>query len=641
MQVSTRADAARDARRFRDAAILYEQAVDLWPERVGNRVQAGHMFKEAGDRGAAERHYLAAALRRPADADLALQLGHFYKTGGQPVEAAAQYRRALDLDPALADAARELAQIEVPASTAAEPDALIVGELLPARTEAALPAIGTIELRRLGGRRDRSAWGALPHLFGIEAIRGVCIAQTAFSRVELRLDGALVHAETPLATDMAGLGLVKHVFNLWVDLSAVPPGLHSLEIAMRDGTGTTVRRQDHVVIGAPAAERDHPDSDGIVEIDPADPRPLEAQIRGRASMVRPPARSALPQPVRSILVLRADQLGDMVVSVPALRRLRTLFPDARIVGVLTQANVDLARSLGLFDETITVDFPDDPGQRHRVMTQADQTALRARLAPYTFDIAIDLSASAMSRPLLRLSGARFLYGFDKGDRHWLSAGFEGGMRDPANGLDAAPQSGRIRGLIEVLGAIADSGAATVRRGDLDPARLADFGIEAHRYAVLHMGARLAFTGWTGYPALARELLDRTDLSLVLLADDPATRDGLAPDLLASDRVRLVDRRLDFDDFDALLSFCAVFVGNDSGPKHLASLRGVPVVSLHSARLNWSEWGQEIGGAIVSRRVPCAGCALHYDSDECGKGYACIADIRVAEVLDAVLAELRG
>ena len=436
-------------------------------------------------------------------------------------------------------------------------------------------------------------------------------------------------------------GVAKHVFNLWVDFSAVPPGLHRIEIALLDETGNAVRRHDHVVVAAPAGERDHPDSDGVVEIDTADPRSIEAQIRARPTMVRPPARSVLRRPVRSILVLRADQLGDMVVSVPGLRRLRSLFPEARIVGVLTPANADLARSLALFDEMIVVRFPDDPDRRHRVMTRDDQAALRDRLAPHAFDLAIDLAASPMSRPLLRLSGAHYLYGFHDNEWSWLSAGLSGSTHDAKNWLEAAPQSGRIRTLIEGLGAIVDSGAAVIRRDDLDPARLAGFAVERGRYIVLHMGARLAFTSWTGYPELARGLVERTDLTVILLSDDPGAGEALAPLLGGSDRIRLVDRRLDFDDFDALLSFCAAFVGNDSGPKHLASLRGVPVVSIHSARINWNEWGQELSGVILSRRVPCAGCALHYDEDECGKAYACIADIRVPEVLDAVLAQLRG
>ena len=78
---------------------------------------------------------------------------------------------------------------------------------------------------------------------------------------------------------------------------------------------------------------------------------------------------------------------------------------------------------------------------------------------------------------------------------------------------------------------------------------------------------------------------------------------LSPDLRGSDRLLVIDQRLPFDDLDALLSFATVFVGNDSGPKHLAALRGTPVVSIHCARIGWAEWGQEQSGVVISRRVP--------------------------------------
>ncbi len=118
--------------------------------------------------------------------------------------------------------------------------------------------------------------------------------------------------------------------------------------------------------------------------------------------------------------------------------------------------------------------------------------------------------------------------------------------------------------------------------------------------------------------------------------DPQDAAALPGEVTASPRFRAIAGQLPFDDFDALLSYCAVMVGNDSGPKHLAALRGAPVISLHMARLNWSEWGQEQSGLVISRKVPCAGCGIHRDPDECGKGFACITHISPEEVFDAVL-----
>ncbi len=154
--------------------------------------------------------------------------------------------------------------------------------------------------------------------------------------------------------------------------------------------------------------------------------------------------------------------------------------------------------------------------------------------------------------------------------------------------------------------------------------------------MLHTGARLKFSQWPHYDKLASMILDHTDLKVVMMTDDPMVRSRLGHELATSDRFQLLDKRLPFDDFDAFLSFCTVFVGNDSGPSHLASLRGANVVNLFLARQNWNEWGHENRGYVISRRVPCAGCNIYYDPEECGKGFACIVNISPEEVFRTVM-----
>ena len=124
---------------------------------------------------------------------------------------------------------------------------------------------------------------------------------------------------------------------------------------------------------------------------------------------------------------------------------------------------------------------------------------------------------------------------------------------------------------------------------------------------------------------------------MMLNDDDAS--ALPDDLLGSERLRVIEGQVSFDELDTLLSFAQIVIGNDSGPKHLAALRGTKVITLFSARINWAEWGQENIGWIISRRVPCAGCAIFHEAEECGKDFSCIRDIRVEEVLETALAAL--
>jgi ADP-heptose:LPS heptosyltransferase len=643
-----KADAARDGLNYASAALLYEDVLRVAPGLGAIHIQCAHMFKEAGRFVEAEGHYLEALRFSPDDPDLSLQLGHFYKVTGRPDESAKAYKRAAELNPGWEIPLRELAELR--RSGAAAPETVWAGdgpydldllapELAPRPVEELrLSVMDAVHVRRLGARRERSRWGMMPALRGVEAIRGYCISSSPIVEMQVFLDQTMIHREPLEIGQLAhgSDGQAKYVFNAWVDFSPYAHGSHRITLRFMNGQRMVRSHAEHVVVGPPRLEADFPNSNAAVEVSADDPRSVEAQVRSRPSVVRPARRSLMAQPPRNVLVMRTDQLGDLVISVPALRRLRALLPQARLVGLLSAATADLARSLKLFDEIILIAFPEDEAEQRRVMPLEAQAALRERLAPYAFDIAIDMSEGGASRPLLLLSGARFLYGFHDRDWPWLNAGFDGGTPDPANGLEMAAQSTRVMGFIERLGASLTNKAEVVRRADLTRDMLAPLGITpGARYAVLHASARLALSRWPHYPPLAERLLDGTDLEVVLLTDDHQARDTLSEALVSSERFHLVDYRLPFDGLDALLSFCAVFVGNDSGPKHLAALRGAPVVSIHPGRLNWNEWGHELTGFIISRRVPCSGCGISH-GDECAKQYACMSDVTLDEVFATVM-----
>lgn len=630
-----RADTARDARQWRLAGMLYEEALALGPEDARVRVQCGHMFKEAGDYEQAERHYHVAARLLPNDADLALQLGHFHKVAGQPARAAEAYARALTLMPGWDDAQRELRLLSGVASrTEGGAGAPPLPALLPSAASPGEDDRERIVVHRLGAELAPGATGARHVLRGVQAVRGYCVSHVPLHEVVLVIDGAEArHVALAASADRPD----HYIFNIWHDFSSVAVGEREIELRFT-GVQRGGRPRAHramVQVAPPIDDPARHASDAFVPAPPAGVS-LEAHVAALPSVIRPAARRLLPRLPRTVLVQRVDQLGDLCCSVPAIRRLRALLPAARIVGLVSHANADLARSLALFDELVVADFPEQDGRR--AMTAAAQQALADELARFPFDLAIDLSQSDESRPLLLLSQAPFLCGFGIRQFPWLDAGLEFSAPDPLDRLDAIAHGRKASLLVEALALAMADGAPIVPRpkGVADAERRLRYGVRpGRRYAVLHGGARLPFSRWPGFAELATLLLTRTDLDILLIDVE-----GDLPRSVADDaRLHRLAGLLPFDEFDALVAGAAIFVGNDSGPKHLASLRGTKVVSLHMARLNWNEWGQEQTGLIVSRRVPCAGCGIARHPEECGRDFACLRQISPNEVLAAVLSQL--
>ena len=110
------------------------------------------------------------------------------------------------------------------------------------------------------------------------------------------------------------------------------------------------------------------------------------------------------------------------------------------------------------------------------MSAEAQRALGERLASHRFDVALDLATSHVSRPLLKLAGARFTMGFDETSFPWLTGGISGRIRAPHEGSEASPHAGRVLALVERLATLTGTAASVLRRPDLDRTALSKFEI---------------------------------------------------------------------------------------------------------------------------------------------------------------------
>jgi ADP-heptose:LPS heptosyltransferase len=593
--------------------------------------------------------YAAALLIEPRDASLHVRCGRMLEQAGDLENARSHYLEALRVDPGNGDAGASLKGSPQAGSSAGPHGTTapevnldeLVPELAPGLGEVPSPPRREhIHIARLG-RRERTHRGTLPTLRGVEAVRGYCVSSVPIVTAEIWLDSERIYAGPvkggyPLRGGSAADRLKKYVFNIWLDLSNRTLGGYAIELRFLDENGRARRYRERIVIAAPLAQADYPQSDALVSVSSADPRSPEEQINARPSMIRPAKRALFDEPPKNVLVIRADQLGDMVCSAAAFLRLRGLFANSRMTALVLPQNEALCRSLGLFDEIITFEFKAAEKGRGRVLQLQEQAALRHELTAHGFDVAVDLSDNPESRHLLLLTGARRCFGFHPGSFPWLSGGLESIAPDPINGLDAMPYGRKLLGFAEWIAAAADATSTVIKRENLDRDGLVKLGLSpSRRFAFLHTGARLAFSRWQHFHALAQMLIERTALDLVIVTDEEREASLLAQSLPASERLVVRSGPLSFDELDLLVSCCSVFVGNDSGPKHLAGLRGARVVSLHLARVNWNQWGQVADGYILSRKVPCAGCAIHEEPVDCGKDFICLQGISADEAFNAV------
>ena len=283
----------------------------------------------------------------------------------------------------------------------------------------------------------------------------------------------------------------------------------------------------------------------------------------------------------------------------------------------------------------------------RQIGQEEYQALRDRLTPYRFDIAVDLRKHLDTRDVLRHTPARFLAGYDymgqfpfldislewEGDRHL--------QRKRSHVTDD------LINLVEAIGTACTADRtrlAPVASAAAPPAFLPDDAraLFDRPVVAVHPGVGNVMRQWPAehFASLIDLLVERSAVNAVLIggAEEAELADEVLGRVVNRDAVASVVGKTPLRQLPDLLRACAAYVGNNSGPKHIAAALGVPTIGIHSGVVDAIEWGPIGDRAVAVRRnMTCSPCYLARLED-CPRGFACMRGLEpnavqaIAEVL---------
>jgi ADP-heptose:LPS heptosyltransferase len=320
----------------------------------------------------------------------------------------------------------------------------------------------------------------------------------------------------------------------------------------------------------------------------------------------------LPQwpSVRKTLLIRLRSIGDTVLMTPALGALKAWRPDIEVTVLSEPLSAPLIESHPLVDKLIVVE-----------RSLPSRARLISELRRKRFDVAFNMHGGTTATLIARLSGARHSVGYAAyGLSRLLSA------RAPAPdlvlgraGIHSVEQQ---LALLHWAGVpwpdpvprlalqIPPEAETSIRR------RLNEAGLDKE-YAVLAPAAAFESKRWRaeGFAAAARYLGERWNLRCAVIAG-PAQED-LAREVAA--RAGAAARAvvgLDLKEVAALTSLSRLFVGNDSGPMHMAAAVRRPVVALFGSSdpRVWHPWADS-PYRIVGRQAGAAACDIKNIPDE--------------------------
>ena len=330
--------------------------------------------------------------------------------------------------------------------------------------------------------------------------------------------------------------------------------------------------------------------------------------------------------------MKVDHIGDFVTALPAIRRLKSRFPDAAIHVLASPAAASLAALEPAIAEVIPFAFFHARSALGRIaLDTAELDNLRARLRPYRFDLAIDLRKHLDTRELLRCAGAPLLAGFDHmGQFPWLDIALEW-EGDRALHPKRQHITEDLLRLVDAVAAAGDTAPAAPRHpAATTPLPAALGALFARPVVCVHPGAGNVMKQWPegNFIALVALLLRHHPVNVLLIGgpEEAETAARLEREIAAPERIGSVAGWLPLAELPGLLARCALFIGNDSGPKHIAAALGVPTVGIHSGTVDPTEWGPLGEDAVaIARGMSCAPCYLNQEQD-CPRALACIHGI---------------
>jgi ADP-heptose:LPS heptosyltransferase len=335
-----------------------------------------------------------------------------------------------------------------------------------------------------------------------------------------------------------------------------------------------------------------------------------------------------PAAVRRVLVVKPDHLGDMVLAVPALDRLRRLVPGARI-DVLGRPEIHaFTVAHGLADRVLPLDAPWLDRMVPRAREWPGLIALVMRLRRERYDLAVNLRHDVRDIALTALVRARWSASYDhRGAARRIT--HCPGAPDPLG-----HESTRWNGLLDAIGAPPGGGfRPRITEAARDAARRVAASLPPDRPRVaLHVASRRASKNWpvASWRELVAEITGPLGAAAVLVGGpgDRAIHADLTGEFVADAAGAIA-----LADLPALFAECRAFVGADSGPAHLAALVGLPTVVLFSGTelaVRWAPLGERV--TVLERDVPCRPCRRR----ECDvPGHPCLTAIRAGDVAAAV------
>jgi heptosyltransferase-3 len=352
-------------------------------------------------------------------------------------------------------------------------------------------------------------------------------------------------------------------------------------------------------------------------------------------------------PGSRLLVIRLRSIGDIILLTPALHLLKTWRPDLRVSVVVE------SRFRELLEDNPDVEELLNPGEGDGLSRLASRLRAIREIRRRDFAVCLNLHGGPTSRLLTRASGARCKVGF----AHFRARGMYDVLIPDACKFLGQPSIHTAEHQAAALFYLGmprqeiPRARLTVRTGHVAWWReqRTRCGLASDQaYALVHPTALFRTKQWAAekFAQLGDYLEHHAGLSPLYSCGPGETGVLDAVERAASTRISRLESA-SLGQFAAALADCRIFIGNDSGPAHMAAALERPLVVIFgsSSSVIWGPWPRSESAAparVVQNPYDCNPCpgnrCYFFERPEC---ILSVSFEQVRAAVDDVLAKSAG
>ena len=330
--------------------------------------------------------------------------------------------------------------------------------------------------------------------------------------------------------------------------------------------------------------------------------------------------------IKRILITRIDRIGDVVLSTPVFRATKKRFPESYVTALVLKETEPIVRGNPWVDQVIVYD------KKGRDRGWWNTLLFGLNLRRECFDVVIHLHSTNRINIISWLAHIPIRIGYQRKNDFLLTHAIEEkkwhGKRHEAEynfdlmALIDVPKPENL----ELYFPLRDSD-----QNDLNHLLPSSF---QSRYVVFHSSASCISKKWA--PARLAEVADRLtrDYGIlpVIIGEGPGVSDALKMQEFMEESALNLAGKLNLGMLGWLLKEARLLISNDSGPVHIASAVGTPVISIFGRNqpgLSATRWRPlSPNSSFLQKDVGCVECL----ADRCQIDFKCLKELTVEDVL---------